>query len=134
MESQTVSKGQLWSGRVLSGLAIAFLLFDGIGKFFLESMPKEALEAAAKLDYPIEIMPYIGTTLLICTALYAIPKTSVLGAILLTGYLGGAVASHVRILNPLGSHILFPVYVGIFIWLGLYLRTPQLRSFIPWRK
>ena len=97
-------------------------------------MPKEALEAAAKLDYPIEIMPYIGTTLLICTALYAIPKTSVLGAILLTGYLGGAVASHVRILNPLGSHILFPVYVGIFIWLGLYLRTPQLRSFIPWRK
>ncbi len=134
MESQTASKGQLWSGRVLSGLAITFLLFDGIGKFFLESMPKEAMEAAAKLDYPLEIMPYIGTTLLICTLLYAVPKTTVLGAILLTGYLGGAVASHVRILNPLGTHILFPVYLGIFIWLGLYLRTPQLRAFIPWKK
>ncbi|TGN16796.1 DoxX family protein [Leptospira ilyithenensis] len=134
MESQSVSKVQLWSGRVLSGLAIAFLLLDGIGKFFLESMPKEALEDAAKLDYPIEIMPYIGITLLICTVLYALPKTTVLGAILLTGYLGGAVASHVRILNPWGSHILFPVYVGIFIWLGLYLRTPELRAFIPWRK
>ncbi|WP_411823315.1 DoxX family protein [Leptospira sp. 'Mane'] len=134
MESQTVPKGQLWTGRILSGLSIAFLLFDGIGKFFLTSMPKEAMEAAAKLDYPMEVMPYIGTILLICTVLYAIPRTAFLGAVLLTGYLGGAVASHVRILNPLGSHILFPVYLGIFIWLGLYLRTPILRTFFPWKK
>jgi hypothetical protein len=126
-----VSKGKLWSGRVLSGLAILFLTFDGVIKFFLHTLPKEALEDAAKLGYPMEIMPYIGTTLLICTFLYAIPRTSVLGAILLTGYLGGAVATHVRVLNPWASHILFPVYLGVFIWLGLYLRMPGLRNIIP---
>ena len=117
-----ISKGQLWSGRVLSGLSILFLTFDGVIKFFLHTLPKEALDDAAKLGYPLEIMPYIGTTLLICTLLYVIPRTSVLGAILLTGYLGGAVATHVRVLNPWASHILFPVYLGVFIWLGLYLR------------
>lgn len=131
MESQTVSKGHLWMGRVLSGVSIAFLSFDGILKFFLQNMPKEAMEAAAKLDYPMSLMPGIGTTLLICTLLYAIPRTAILGAILLTGYLGGAVASHVRVLNPWASHILFPVYIGILIWGGLYLRFPKLRNFIP---
>jgi len=125
------SKGKLWSGRILSGISIIFLTFDGIMKFFLHTLPKEALENATSLGYPMEVMPYLGVILLSCTFLYAIPQTSVLGAILLTGYLGGAVATHVRIMNPWLSHILFPVYLGVFIWLGLYLRMPALRQFIP---
>jgi hypothetical protein len=134
MDDQTPSKGALRGGWTLSGLAIAFLTFDGVLKFFLDKMPPEAMADSAKLAYPMDIMPYLGATLLICVLLYTLPRTAVLGAILLTGYLGGAVSAHVRIMNPWGSHILFPVYLGIFIWLGLYLRMPALRSFIPFRK
>jgi hypothetical protein len=75
-------------------------------------------------------MPTVGTILLICTILYIIPRTAILGAVLLTGYLGGAVASHVRVGNPLFSHTLFPIYVGIFIWLGLYLRDNRAKNLI----
>lgn len=134
MENQTPSKVAFRVGWTLSGLAIAFLTFDGVLKFFLHKMPPEAMADAEKLAYPMNIMPGIGTTILICTLLYAIPRTAVLGAILLTGYLGGAVSAHVRIMNPWPSHILFPVYFGIFIWLGLYLRVPALRNFLPLRK
>lgn len=134
MDNQTPAKGAFWGGWTLSGLAIAFLTFDGVLKFFLHKMPPEAMADAAKLAYPMNIMPALGTILLICTLLYAIPRTSILGAILLTGYLGGAVSAHVRIMNPWPSHILFPVYLGVFIWLGLYLRVPALRNFIPLRK
>lgn len=134
MDNTTPSKGAFWSGWILSGLAIAFLTFDGIFKFFLHKMPPEAVAEAARLNYPTNLMPGIGTTLLICTLLYAIPRTAILGAILLTGYLGGAVSAHVRIMNPWASHILFPVYLGVFIWLGLYLRVPALRNFVPLRK
>ena len=122
-------KSQIWTGRVLSTLAILFLTFDGVMKFFLHTFPKEVLEEnIIKLGYPLEVFPYLGVILLASTALYTIPRTSVLGAILLTGYLGGAVATHVRISNPLASHILFPVYLGIFIWLGLFLRNQKLRN------
>lgn len=134
MDNTTPSKGAFWSGWILSGLAIAFLTFDGIFKFFLHKMPPEAVAEAARLNYPTNLMPGIGTTLLICTLLYAIPRTAILGAILLTGYLGGAVSAHVRIMNPWASHILFPVYLGVFIWLGLYLRVPALRNLVPLRK
>ena len=134
MDNTTPSKGAFWSGWILSGLAIAFLTFDGIFKFFLHKMPPEAVAEAARLNYPTNLMPGIGTTLLICTLLYAIPRTAILGAILLTGYLGGAVSAHVRIMNPWASHILFPVYLGVFIWLGLYLRVPALHNFVPLRK
>jgi hypothetical protein len=122
---------QIWIGRVLSGLAIAFLLFDATIKFFMDKLPPEALEAGAALQWPIEKMPMVGTILLICTILYAIPRTALLGAILLTGYLGGAIASHVRVGNPLFTHTLFPIYVAIFVWLGLYLRDAKLRSIFP---
>nr|WP_245536807.1 DoxX family protein [Turneriella parva] len=118
----------------MSGLAIAFLTFDGVLKFFLDKMPPEALADSAKLAYPMNIMPGIGATLLVCVLLYAVPRTAILGAILLTGYLGGAVSAHVRIMNPWPSHILFPVYFGILIWLGLYLRMPEFRNFLPLRK
>ncbi len=134
MESQTVPKGQLWTGRVISGVLVALLLVDGIFKFFLDKMPPEALADAAKLAYPDSTMPGIGTTLIICTLLYAFPRTAILGAILLTGYLGGAVATHVRVLNPWTSHILFPVYIGILLWGALYLRFPKIRALIPWKK
>lgn len=115
-------------GRILSGVAVVFLLFDAIMKFFMDKLPAEALEAGAALQWPIELMPTIGAILLICTTLYIIPRTAPLGAILLTGYLGGAIASHVRVSNPLLSHVLFPVYVAVFVWLGLYLRDVRVRN------
>lgn len=124
------SKVSLWVGRVLSGLAVLFLVFDGVMKFFMDKLPPEALEAGAALQWPIERMPLVGTILLICVLLYVIPRTSVLGAILLTGYLGGAVASHVRVSNPLFTHTLFPIYVAVFVWLGLYLRDQRVKAII----
>ena len=121
---------QVWIGRVLSGLAILFLAFDGVMKFFMDKLPPEALEAGAALQWPIEKMPLVGTILLICLALYVIPRTAVLGAILLTGYLGGAIASHVRVSNPLFSHTLFPIYIAVLVWLGLYLRDARVKAVI----
>lgn len=120
----------IWIGRVLSGLAIAFLLFDAIIKFFMDRLPPEMLEAGAALQWPIEKMPLVGTILLVCTILYMIPRTAPLGAILLTGYLGGAIASHVRVSNPMFTHTLFPIYIAVFIWLGLYLRDLRVRSLV----
>ena len=130
MTHTPTSKRTLWIGRVLSGLAVLFLLFDGIMKFFMDKLPPEALEAGAALQWPMEKMPLVGTILLICTLLYVIPRTSVLGAILLTGYLGGAIASHVRVSNPLFTHTLFPIYIAILIWLGLYLRDARARNIL----
>jgi hypothetical protein len=93
------------------------------------------IEAGTALGFPGESMArLLGVILIVCTALYAVPRTSVLGAILLTGYLGGAVATHVRVGNPMFSHVLFGVYVGIFIWAGIYLRDPKLQALVPTRK
>lgn len=130
MSHEPISKRTIWIGRVLSGLAVLFLVFDGVMKFFMDKLPPEALEAGAALQWPIEKMPLVGTILLICVVLYVIPRTAVLGAILLTGYLGGAVASHIRVSNPLFSHTLFPIYVAILIWLGLYLRDLRARNIL----
>jgi len=129
--TKTISKKIFWTGWFFSGLTIAFLLFDSIGKL-MQIQP--VLDATAKLSYPLSVVPVLGTILLICTLLYTIPKTSVLGAILLTGYLGGAVATHVRVEDPLFSHTLFPVYVGIILWGGLFLRDLRVRDLIPLRK
>lgn len=118
----------LIAGRILSGLAIAFLLFDGVMKFFMDKLPPEALKAGEALQWPIELMPQVGTLLLISLTVYLIPRTAILGAVLLTGYLGGAVASHMRVNNPLFSHTLFPVYIAILLWLGLFLRDARLRN------
>src|SRR5215813_14424738 len=106
-------KAAVWTGRTLSGLAIAFLLLDGVMKLFT---PAPVVEGMIRLGYPVSESIGIGIVLLACVALYAIPRTSFLGAILLTGYLGGAVATHVRLGNPLFTHILFPVYLALFIW------------------
>jgi len=91
------------------------------------------VEATVKLGYSATTIVPLGIVLLTCTVLYVIPRTSVLGAILLTGYLGGAVATHVRVGDPLFSHVLFPVYLGVMIWLGLYLRDNRLRALMPLR-
>jgi small-conductance mechanosensitive channel len=125
------SKGQLWTGRVLSTLAALFLLFDTTLKFI---KPQVVIESTIALGYSVTVITPLAITLLICTILYIVPMTRVLGAILLTAYLGGAVATHVRHGDPLFSHILFPTYLGAFLWLGLYLRDPALRNFVPFRK
>src|SRR5262245_58521749 len=126
----TVSKKMLWAGRIISALPILFLLLDSVGKLV---KPAPVVEATVKLGYPEGTIVPLGIVLLICTVLYAIPQTSVLGAMLLTGYLGGAVATHVRVGDPLFTHVLFPVYMGILVWLGIYLRDVRLRGLAPVR-
>ncbi len=114
-----------WAGRATTVVVIAFLSFDAVGK--LLAVP-QVLQGTAQLGYPTEVVFGLGLTLLACTLAYAVPSTSVLGAILLTGYLGGAVATHVRVGNPTLTHVLFPVYVSVLAWGALWLRNPQLRS------
>jgi len=123
-----ISKKVLWTGRILSSLSVLFLLLDGAMKIV---KPQPVVEATVKLGYPVTAILPLGVVLLSCVALYAVRRTSVLGAILLTGYLGGAVASHVRVGDPLFSHILFPLYLGCLIWGGLYMRCPSLRALVP---
>jgi hypothetical protein len=124
------SRRALRTGRVLSGLAVAFLIFDSVGKL-LEVRP--VIDGTKQLGYPPDIVFSLGVTLLVCVLAYLIPRTSVLGAVLLTGYLGGAVATHVRVGNPLFTHVLFPTYVAALLWGGLMLRDARLLPFLPWR-
>jgi hypothetical protein len=123
------SRRALWTGRVLSGLAVAFLVFDSAGKL-LEAQP--FIDGTKQLGYSPDIVFSLGVTLLSCVVAYVVPPTSVLGAVLLTGYLGGAVATHVRVGSPLFTHILFPTYVAALLWSGLMLRDARLRAFLPW--
>ncbi len=120
------SKKRLWAGRILSGLLTLFLLFSAAMSFTKLPAVKQG---GAHLGYPESLGLAIGILLLTCTALYAIPRTSVLGAILLTGYLGGATASHIRVGDP----FYVPILVGVLVWLGLYLREDRLRALIPLR-
>jgi len=132
MASQAQASGRGRTiGWVLSGLVIAFLLMDATMK--LLALPI-VLETQEPLGFSgAGLARGLGVLLLACTLLYAAPQTAVLGAILLTGYLGGAVVTHVRVGDPLFSHILFGVYVGVFLWLGLYLRDERLRALVPLR-
>ncbi|CAN0492666.1 unnamed protein product [Phaeothamnion confervicola] len=127
----TVSKTQRWISYVMSGLVILFMLLDSIMKFV---KPKEVIEGTLALGFAEHHIVIIGTLGLISTLLYAIPRTSVLGAILLTGYFGGAVCTHLRLDNPMFSHTLFTVYFGIFVWGGLWLRNTKVRELLPLRK
>ena len=121
-----------WVGWVISGLVIAFLLMDATMK--LLALPI-VLETSGLLGFAgADMARGLGAVLLICTLLYIAPQTAVIGAILLTGYLGGAVATHVRVGSPLFSHVLSGVYVGMLLWGGLYLRDPRLRALMPLRK
>ena len=130
-EKPPVSKPALWVGRVLSGLVILFLLFDGAIKL----VPLDVvITTSQELGIPPQLARTLGVLTLICTLLYAFPRTAVLGAILLTGYIGGAMASHLRIGSPLFSHILFGFYLGLMLWGGLWLRDRSLRASIPFRR
>ena len=120
-----------WIGWGMTGLMIVFLLFDSVAKLVLE---QHVVEATTKIGYPLDVIRPLGFISLACTILYAIPRTSILGAILLTGYLGGAIASKVRIEDPMFSSVLFGAYFGILVWGGLYLRDERLRALIPLRR
>jgi hypothetical protein len=130
IQTTPVPKTKLWAGRIMSALAILFLLFDSVIKV-MKLAP--AVEGTTQLGYPESVVVGIGIIELVCFVVYLIPRTSVLGAILLTGYFGGAVASHVRIGSPLFTHVLFPIYVAVLIWGGLVLREGRLRALIPLR-
>jgi hypothetical protein len=119
------------AGYVLSGLAVLFLLFDATLKVL--QLPA-ALQGTIQLGYPKSVVLPLGIVQLACLAIYLFPRTSILGAVLWTGYLGGAIATHVRIGDPLFSHVLFPVYVAALLWGGLWLRDGQLRAILPLRK
>ena len=120
------SKGSLWAGRIISALPVLFLLVDGIMKLV---KPAVVVEATVQLGYPESVIVGLGLVLVACTVLYLIPRTAVLGAILLTGYLGGAVATHVRVGGPFFP-IIFPVILGAMLWVGLYLRDERVQSIV----
>jgi hypothetical protein len=125
----TVTRKRVWVGRILSWLAALFLLFDGVTKLF---KPAFVVEATVRLGYPERVIVGIGVVLVLCTVLYLIPRTAVLGAILVTGYLGGAVATHVRAERS-WFEIVFPMIFGVLVWAGLVLRDERLRALIPLR-
>lgn len=125
-----LSKARLSAGQIVSAIPVLFLLFDTAIKF---AAIEPVLESFARLGYSVEVSTTIGILELACLALYLIPRTAVLGAVLLTGYLGGAVATHLRVGDPLLTHVLFPVYVGALIWGGLFLREGRLRLLLPLR-
>jgi sorbitol-specific phosphotransferase system component IIC len=129
-ETAQISKSRLWVARIMSGLIVLFLLVDAVMKFI---KPPAVVTATVGLGYPENTIVPIGLILLVCTVLYIIPRTSVLGAVLLTGYLGGAVATHLRVGAGLFP-ILFPVIMGLFVWGGLYLRDQRLSKLIPLRQ
>src|SRR5437870_3767921 len=129
IQTAPVSRKRLWAGRIISALPALFLLIDGGMKLV---KPAPVVEATVRLGYPESVILGLGIVLLACTLLYLIPRTSILGAILLTGYLGGATASHVRAGDPIFT-ILFPVIFGVLIWGGLLLRDVRLRALLPLR-
>ncbi len=130
MTQSTTSKKMLWTGRIVSGLVVVAMLFDASIKIL--RVPA-AVEGTTRSVIPRTSILPIGLVLLVCVILYAIPRTSILGAILLTGYLGGAVATNVRISSPLLSYGLVPAYIGVLAWGGLFLRDELLRQLIPLR-
>jgi hypothetical protein len=119
-----------WTGRGLSGIAVAFLVLDSTGKLL---QVQAVIDGTLALGYPRDLVFTLGLILLGCVLMYVIPRTSVLGALLLTGYLGGAVATHVRVESPLLTHVLFPTYLAALLWGGLLLTDARLRALLPVR-
>ena len=115
-------------GAVLGGLGVLFLAFDAIVKLLQLQV---AVETTMQLGYPSHVIPMLGMLQLVCLVLYVVPRTAVLGAVLWTGYLGGAIATHVRVESPLFSHTLFPVYIAALLWLSLWFRDQRLRALLP---
>src|SRR5277367_5831089 len=117
----------LWAGRILSALSVLFLLFDAGGHLVV---PPEVVEAFNRLGYPVGLSRALGIIELVCLVAYVIPRTAIFGAILLTGYLGGAVATHLRVRDAVFDTI-FPIIIGVLVWAGLFLRNARLRALIP---
>lgn len=126
-ETAPISKRRLRAGEIVSGIAVLFLLFDSIIKVMVIA---PVVESFSQLGYSVSLSRGIGLLELVCLAVYVIPRTSIIGAILLTGYLGGAVATHVRVGSPLFTHVLFPIYVAGLLWGGLFLRDDRVRALI----
>lgn len=129
-EQGSGSKGSLWTGRVLSGVVVLFMLFDSVTKIL---KTQQVIDATIRIGFPLSTIVPIGIVLLVCTILYALPQTSVLGAILLTSHLGGAVSANVRAGSPVFNSA-FAIVFGVLVWLGLYLREPRLRALLPVRE
>lgn len=121
------STAKVWTGRTMAGIVILFMLMDSIFKFIVN---EEVIKGTTDLGFQVHHLPVLGTLGLIATLLYIFPRTEILGAILLTGYWGGAIATHVRLDNPLFTHVLFPVYLGILAWGALWIKSKSLRSLI----
>ncbi|HWZ57234.1 MAG TPA: DoxX family protein [Verrucomicrobiae bacterium] len=131
VEPGSIGKKAIWTGRILTGLVTAFLIFDATIHLL---HPAPVAEAFLKLHLSINLAVDLGIIELVCIALYVIPRTATLGAIFLTGYLGGAIAIQLTTSNSLFGEILFPVYVAAIVWGGLYLRDERLRALVPWRR
>ncbi len=125
-DQAVTSKKMLWAGRIISALVVLFMIADSVMKLMKAAV---VLEAQVRLGWPESLTLALGITSLACTLLYAIPSTSILGAILLTAYLGGATATHVRV----GEPFYFPIIFGVLVWAGLYMRDQRLRALIPLR-
>jgi hypothetical protein len=131
IEEASVSKGRMWTGWIITAVVSAFLLLDAAMKV---AKPKPVIDAFARTGWPAELSVTLGIILLASTVLYLIPRTAILGAILLTGYLGGAVATNLRLENPWFSYTLVPVYFGVLAWGALWLRHRKIQELIPARK
>ena len=129
----SVGRGALWTGRVLSAVLVILLLLDATMKL----IPLQIVtDGSASLGWPADTTTVrtLGVILALATLLYAVPRTAILGAVILTGYMGGAIATHVRVSDPLFTHTLFGVYLGVALWAGLWLRDPRLRALMPFRE
>jgi hypothetical protein len=129
--ASSTSNRARWTGRILSGFAVLFLAFDTVVKLV---GAKQAVEGTVQLGWPAHHLPTLGAIEVVCLVLYLIPRTAPIGALLWTGYLGGAIATHLRLDNPLFSHILFPTYVAAMLWGGLYLRDARVRTLFGARR
>ena len=125
------AKKRLVASYILTAFVGLFLTFDTVLKVLRLDL---AVQGTTELGYPAAAVLWIGVIELVCLACYLVPRTSVLGAVLLTGYLGGAIATHVRVGSPILTHILFPIYVAVMVWGGLYLRETRLRELLPLRR
>ena len=121
----SLSARRVWTGRALSGFAILFLLFDAAMKLFTVPV---AVEGTVQLGYPASVLVPLGVVQIVCLVIYLVPRVAPLGAVLWTGYLGGAIATHVRVESPLFTHVLFPIYVAALLWGGLWLRDARVRA------
>jgi hypothetical protein len=131
MKQHAVSRKAFWAGWVASALPVLMMVFSGVLKLM---RPEPVIESFQKLGYSPDLAIGLGVLELSCVAVYLLPRTAVLGAVLMTGYLGGAVNTHLRIGDPLLTHTLFPIYLGALAWIGLLLREKRLRALLPFRK